>query len=259
MKATKRREEILRLASSGGETIVDELADRFGVTASTIRRDLAKLSQEGELARTYGGAIAMPAREQPLAERSAEHHSAKVAIGAWAAGQVHRGDVVLLDAGTTTAELARALRGHGSLTVATTGLTPLAAISGAEGIEVLCLGGRLREMSQGFVGPLTEASLERLTFDAVFFGADGVTAERGICEANLEQTRLKELMWQHSRKAYVLAHAAKVGYAPFHAWMRMPAQWTLVTDDQASEQQLAPFRASGIKVVVVDDTGGQVR
>ncbi|WIY84234.1 hypothetical protein QQ658_09365 [Propionimicrobium sp. PCR01-08-3] len=198
-------------------------------------------------------------REQPLRERSREHHAAKSAIGRWAASTVRDGDAVLLDAGTTTAEVARALTIRTRLSVATTGLTPLAAISGVEGIDVVCLGGRLREISQGFVGPLTEAALESMTFDSVFFGADGVTAERGVCEATLEQTRLKELMWRSSRETYVVAHAAKIGHAPFHAWMRMPKDWTLITDDQVSDSQLAPFHERNIAVVVVNEDGMQVR
>lgn len=259
MKASQRRQEILRLTSVGGPASVDELASRFEVTASTIRRDLARLSEDGRLARTYGGAMVVREREQPLRERSLEQHAAKVGIGRWAADVVRDGDAVLLDAGTTTAEIARALRGRSNLVVATTGLTPLAAISGVDGIDVICLGGRLREISQGFIGPITEAALEVLTFDSVFFGADGVTAERGICEATLEQTRLKELMWRSSRNSYVVVHAAKLGHAPFNAWVRMPATWTLVTDDAASESQLSPFRARGISVVVVDHDGHQLR
>ncbi|GAA2179033.1 DeoR/GlpR family DNA-binding transcription regulator [Brooklawnia cerclae] len=258
MRAAQRREEILHLAKSGGPTSVDDLAVFFDVTASTIRRDLARLSAEGQLARTYGGAMAVHPREQPLDERAQESHAAKVAIGKWAATAVQEEDSVLLDAGTTTAELARALRSHRRLTVATTGLTPLAAISGVEGIEVICLGGQLREMSQGFVGPLTEAALETMTFDVVFLGADGVTPERGICEASLVQTRLKELMWRSSTRTYVLADSGKLGQEPFHAWVRMPRRWTLVTDDGASDAQVGAFARRGVEVVVVGPAGDQV-
>ncbi len=247
------------MASSGGLASVEELSRVFRVTPSTIRRDLAHLTESGILARTYGGAIALPTHaEAPLDERRSDAHSAKRAIGLWAATQAQAGQSVLLDAGTTTAELAYALRETSPLRVATIGLTPLAAISGAPGVEVVCLGGHLRDISQGFEGPITEMALEQLSFDAVFLGCDGLTAERGICEASISQTRLKELMVRSSDVTYVLAHAAKLGSAPFNAWVRMPSSWTLVTDEAATDVQISAFERRGVRVVVVDATGTEV-
>ena len=81
-------------------------------------------------------------------------------------------------------------------------------VQDAPDVNVICLGGHLRDISQGFEGPITEAALEGLTFDAVFLGCDGVTADRGICEATVAQTRLKELMWRASDRAYVLENGA---------------------------------------------------
>lgn len=96
-------------------------------------------------------------------------------------------------------------------------------LADSEGIEVDCLGGRLRSVSQSFVGPLAEAALERMSFDRVFLGADGVTAEDGICEASHEQTRLKELMARRGNAAYVLARtrpsSAFVPSTPGRLWL----------------------------------------
>lgn len=255
-KASLRREEIGRMANSSGLASVDELSRAFGVTPSTIRRDLAFLTESGVLARTYGGAIALPSHPEPsLQERRSDSHQAKRAIGLWTATQVHSGQSVLLDAGTTTAELAHALRGSGPLRVATIGLTPLAALSGARDVEVICLGGHLRDISQSFEGPITEAALERLSFDAVFLGCDGVTADRGICEASTSQTRLKELMTRAARRTFVLAHGAKLGAQPFDTWVPMPPSWTLVTDALAPTEQILTFRQRGVEVVVVNPDG----
>ena len=190
-----RREEIVRLATTSGLTSVEELAAAFDVTASTIRRDLAHLTAEGRLARTYGGAMALLAHpESSLRQRLGEAYAAKHAIARWAAGQVRAGETILLDAGSTVGVLAHELRRVTPLTVATTGLTALEALADVDEVHVECLGGTLRHLSQGFVGPLTEAALERMSFDRAFLGADGVTADGGICEAGLDQTRLKELM-----------------------------------------------------------------
>lgn len=248
----RRREEILHLASTEGTTSVDVLAARFGVTASTIRRDLARLTGSGRLARTYGGAIALPGREErSLRQRLGEAHEAKRAIARWARRRVGDGERIFLDAGSTVSALAEECRGAPDLTVTTVSLTVVDALADEERVRVDCVGGRLRPLSRGFVGPIAEASVERLTFDSAFLGTDGVHARLGLCEAELEQTRLKELVAHRSRAVFVLAHAAKLGAAPFHAWARLEAPWTLVTDDAATEEQLAPFRDAGVEVVAV--------
>ncbi|MEO3752516.1 DeoR/GlpR family DNA-binding transcription regulator [Streptomyces sp. B6B3] len=256
LTAHERRGAIVALATSDGRAGVEELAEHFGVTASTIRRDLALLTAQGHLARTYGGAMpSAPAVETSFGQRSHEAFRQKRAIAAWAAERVGRDETLLLDAGTTTGHLARALRHRDRLTVVTIGLTVVNELADADGVEVLCLGGRLRHISQGMVGPFAEAALERVTADRVFLGADGLTVERGICEADLEQTRLKELMMARAGRVYVLADASKLGRRPFHAWARMPASWTLVTDDGAEPAEVARFRAAGVEVVVVDERG----
>lgn len=247
----ERRLEILELTAESGVSNVEALAEHLGVSPSTIRRDLAKLDDEGRLARTYGGAIAFSSHpESSIRQRSTEHYAAKDAIGRWAASQVGQGETILLDGGSTTAAVARALASTRDITVVTAGLSALHELIDAPGIELISLGGRLRALSQSFVGPLAEVALERMSFDRVFMGTDGVTADRGLCEATVEQTRLKELIMQRSANVYVLAHGEKVGCRPFHAWAMPPASWTLVTDATADAQELEVFRSRGIDVVV---------
>ena len=247
-----RRSEIVRLAKTSGLASVEELSVIFGVTPSTIRRDLGQLTTEGLLARTYGGAIALNAHPEPsIRQRTLEGFDAKRAIAKWAATQVLPGETILLDAGTTVGAMGEFLRETEGLTVITAGLTALEALADADTVRVECLGGTLRHLSQGFVGPLTESALARVSFDRAFLGADAVTADRGICEAELEQTRLKELMMERGAAVYVLAHAAKLGRRPFHAWAPLPPGVTVVTDSTATDVQLRPFTDAGIEVVTV--------
>lgn len=250
--STARRDRIVQLATTTGLASVEELSRRFGVTASTIRRDLARLTNDGRLARTYGGAMALAAHpEAPLRQRTGEGFAQKRAIARWAAAQVRPGESLLLDAGSTVGALAHELRTAKDITVATTGLTALQALADVETVHVECLGGTLRPLSQGFVGPLTEAALERMTFDRVFLGTDGISPELGICEADLRQTRLKELMARRADHVYVLAHAAKLGRRPFHAWTPLGEGWTLVTDDAADPGVVGVLEARGVRVVTV--------
>lgn len=252
ISVSERRERIVQLATLSGLANVETLAQHFGVTPSTIRRDLSFLADEGRLARTYGGAISIVAHsETTVNKRLGEAAPAKRAIARWAASCVNPGESLLLDGGTTVGALARELRLFDNLTVSTTSLTAIEELASNVSIRVECLGGTLRRVSKSLVGPLAEYALEKLTFDRAFLGADGVRADRGICEAVLEQTRLKELMARASEVVYVLAHGSKVGHGSFHAWAQLPTPWTLVTDESADPEDLSSFREAGIETVVV--------
>jgi|SRR5690625_4822996 len=252
MTAADRRERIARLARTEGPTSVGELAARFDVTASTIRRDLVRLTSEGAIARTFGGAIPpTPSPETGLRQRIGQAYEQKRAIAHWAANQVDPGSHLLLDSGSTVSALAHELSLCNGLTVTTTGLTALNELAEADGVTVRCLGGTLRPKSQGFVGPLTDAAVERMTFDIAFLGADGVSPTLGLCEAEVDQTRLKELIAARTRRVFVLAHSAKLNDPPFHSWATLKSPWTLVTDSGITDDQQAAFSAAGVEVVAV--------
>jgi DeoR/GlpR family transcriptional regulator of sugar metabolism len=225
-----RGREIQDLLAAHGEVRVEELGRMLNVTASTIRRDLAKLTREGNVARTYGGAVI-------------------------ASAQIRTGESAILDAGTTVGSLAHHLRGRDRITVITNSITSINELADADDIEVISLGGKLRHSSQSFVGPLADLTLGRVTADRAFLGADGLHAAHGICEASPDQTRTKELIMERARDVYVLADSSKLGQQPFHAWAPVREPWTLVTDDSATDEQLEPFRAlAHVDVVVVSST-----
>lgn len=252
MSAKQRRSRIIELLSAERSVNIEDLAQQLDVSASTIRRDLGRLAAEGNATRTYGGAVVsgLHPQEASLQQRALEARAEKDAIGRWAASQVHDGETVFIDAGTTAARVAHHIRTQ-SLTVITNSLTALTELADADSVEVLVLGGRLRRISQGLVGPLTDMSLARLTADRAFLGADGLVADHGICEADTSQTYAKELMAARSTEVYVVADSSKVGYAPFTAWAPLERSWTLVTDDSATPEQLQPFRdRANIRVVV---------
>ena len=244
--AATRRQRILDLILAG-QTDVEALGAALDVSLSTIRRDLARLSEDGHLLRTYGGAapigLAMP--EQPHRQRVAANQAQKQAIARCAAAFVQPGDTIILDAGTTTGALAALLADRQDLRVVTNGLTTIQALAGAPGVELIALGGVLRHISLGFVGAHAERTLRRISAAKAFLGADGVVAGRGICEATDAQASLKELMVAQANEVYVLADAGKLGRAASQAWTPLERAWTLITDDGATEPQLQPFRELG--------------
>ena len=248
MKAASQRRQHILARLRDGALDVEALSGELDVSASTIRRDLARLATEGQLLRTYGGAAAP---EQSAQARAQVNPAEKRAIARMAASIVQPGEAILLDAGTTTGALAAILASWNDLHVVTNGLTAMTALAGAPGIALTVLGGQMRQISFGTVGPAAEHALRRLTVRRTFLGADGVVAGRGLCEATQEQASLKELMIAQAEEVYVLADADKLGRAVSPAWTLLPARWTLITDARASKADLAPFRADrGIAILI---------
>jgi DeoR family fructose operon transcriptional repressor len=241
----RRRDDILRevRAGNGGTT---ELAHRFGISVSTVRRDLQQLAGYGHIHRTYGGAVAGGhIGERTLDEKESGNRAQKEAIARAAAEHVHEGDVILIDAGTTAGWLARLLQARSALTVITNSTIALRHLAEAEGIELIVLGGRVRRPNGAILGPEGEETLRRLTPDVVFLGADGVHARDGLSCPTLEQAHAKELMAERGREVFVLADASKLGDSPFPYHASHPGPWTLVTDAGAAPERLREFTADG--------------
>jgi DeoR/GlpR family transcriptional regulator of sugar metabolism len=161
------------------------------------------------------------------------------------------GQLLVMDAGTTVGALAVRLSSYQRITVVTNGLTTMHALEDAAGVELIVLGGLVRHVSLGMVGPLAESAMRGITADVAFLGADGVTADRGICEGTSEQASLKQAMVESASTVVVLADAGKLGNATSHYWTALDRHWTLITDDRATEQQLEPFLALPHAEVVV--------
>ena len=264
MSSTKTRDRRLAILGIVRNEIasVEQLSLHFGVSESTIRRDLAHLVESGLIVRTYGGAalLAEDKREHSLDERQSTRRNEKEAIARVAATYVHGMQTIILDAGTTTGALARQLKGRQDLTVVTTNILALTSLSKEKGIALTMLGGSVRKMSLSVVGPLTEMALNRITADKVFLGADGLVAGRGLCEASQEQASLKEKMMERASDIFVLADASKLGYAGQNAWSPMVRPWTLITDATATTEQLKPFHdLPEVTIVIADDHADPAR
>ena len=249
MRQRRQRRDAILAAVAAGAADVDGLAARFGVSASTIRRDLQDLSTRGAVARTYGGAmLAAPEPESSLGAREALNRGAKAAIAAAALAQVRDGETLILDGGSTVGALGRMLRGR-RLRVITGNLPLVPVLADEPGIELVVLGGTVRAISMGTTGPLAEQALRHLTADRLFTSADGVVAGRGLCEATLEQVSLKTLMTHQAAEVFVLADASKLGRAGQPFWTPLRPGWTLVTD--APEDSCGAFLAAGLRVTSV--------
>jgi DeoR family fructose operon transcriptional repressor len=238
---TQRRSQLLAAVRAGDRSI-QQLAEQFGVSSSTIRRDLTELAREGHVVRTYGGALDTGhSVERTLWEKDASHGVLLLAVARAAAELVRDGELVLLDAGTTTGRLARHLAGRTGLTVVTNGLTVLLALADSPEVEVVVLGGRLRYPNEAILGGSVEQQLRHISPDRVFLGADGITADRGLCAPTLEQAQLKHTMLHAGRESYVLVDHSKIDSAPFSYWSPLDREHTVMVDDGGDPAALTAF------------------
>lgn len=249
--ATRRRRDLLVGELRYGRANISELAGRFAVSASTIRRDLAALAHDGRVVRTYGGAVE-PGHGGELSLRAKEqtHWAEKDIVGWTAAGMVGRGDVLLLDAGTTVGRLAWHLRQLDGITVITNGLSALLNLADAPRVEVIVLGGRLRRPNEALLGPEVERALRRYRPDLAFLGADGLEPGRGLNCPSPEQAILKELMATTARETWVVADHWKLGVGPFAYWAAMPPGTGVITDPDCPPAALRMFEKHGWRTAV---------
>lgn len=253
MGTTRSQLIAARIAGSGEATIAD-LATDFGVSEMTIRRDLEALEGEGIIRRVRGGAIAITSRsyEPPIAERSVSAAAAKRAIGRAASTLLADGEIAIIDVGSTTLELARALSGHRKLTVVTQSLLVAIELAKSPDIRTLVTGGILRHGEKSLVGHRAEDLFAELNCDTVFLGVAGVDAERGLTEYNLDDTRVKKAALESARRCVVLADETKLGRVAFATVASLARVDILVTDAPLDHPVVVQAADAGVEIVHVD-------
>lgn len=247
-KGSARRAQILRMLQEdpSADLSVEEIAQSFGVSFATVRRDLTRLREQEGVARTYGGIALIQPAEVPTRERRTTFRRAKEAIGRQAEGLVGEGELLILDAGSTTSCLAERLVSHSDLTVVTNGIGVVNALIDAEDVELIVLGGRLRAINETISGGAAEEMLRHVRAATAFMGTDTIDPEAGLACRTLEQSRLKSLMLRSAERVVVLADSSKLdGDGGFSYWSALDRPWELVTDSGASPAQLERMQRAG--------------
>lgn len=211
-----RQELILRRLSNDVAVRISTLADEFGVTTETVRRDLDELSGRGLLARTYGGAAVRSVAGEPSVQlRAREFVEERQRIAAVAAEEVRPGDVLMVDAGSTTGHFAHALlRQPIALTVITNSLFVARTLGAAGSVSVILCPGDFRLSEEGVFGPETLAFLDRFHADIAVIGAGGVSPEE-ITDADAQGAAVKRKMMNRSGRKLLLADHGKFGQTQF--------------------------------------------
>jgi DeoR/GlpR family transcriptional regulator of sugar metabolism len=249
MLTDERRSLILDRLRSHGRVLATDLSDELDVSSDTIRRDLREMDALGLLRRVHGGALPRHGDAAPFAARARRAPEAKAQLARRAAALVRDGDVVVLDGGTTTLELARALRDDLRASVITTSPPIALALADHPGLEVTIIGGTLRRRALVAVGAAAVEALRAVRADVVFLGVCGVHPEIGVTTDSLEERHVKAAMIEGAAEVVALADHDKLGTAMPIVVAPMRSVTQLVTDAAADTSALAPYRALGIEVL----------
>ena len=246
----ERRRRICELLRAEGRVTVDALAARFGTSQVTIRADLSTLESAGALTRTHGGALSVVEADQPLNVKQLQHHAEKLRIAEIAAGLIRDGETLILDSGTTTAEIARRMRTLElrSVNVITNALNIAALLSDVPAVRLIMPGGILRRESNSLSGPLAEGALATLQADRLYLGADGVDPQIGVMTPHLAEAELNAKMIAMSRQVVVVADSSKFARRNISLIARIEQLHMLITDRAAPPEAVEQLRQRGVEV-----------
>jgi len=257
MFLAQRHERILAALAGGGQSVV-QLAEALGVSESTIRRDLDILAKGGQLERLYGGAVLTQGSranitdsgsvEDPFISERRADLELRQRMAKEAARLVNDGDVVVLDIGSTTQLVARALRGR-PVTIITSNLAVLDEVRDDDSVELVLLGGVLRRNQQSLVGPLAEQVIGQLSADMMFLSCTGVRGGRVLDNMAVEAP-IKHALIAASQRIVLLASEIKFPGSGALRLCSLDEVDVLITTPGTPEDDIASRREAGRKVIV---------
>ncbi|WP_432081584.1 DeoR/GlpR family DNA-binding transcription regulator [Streptomyces sp. WAC 04229] len=251
MLGAERRNRLLEMVGEAGVAQVGLLAERLGVSPSTIRRDLSHLQDQGLLNRTHGGAVAQQSSVEP-------DRPARTDVASWEKRQLAEaavrylqpGATVLITGGTTTAALAPLLGGIPELTVVTNSLHLAGELAHHETVTTVVLGGYLRHREMSLLGHLTRQALEELHIDEAYVGAYGINAA-GISGAHVDEAETDRWLLSKVQRVTVLVDGSKFGRSGPVRVASSARLHRVITDGSAPEAEVAALAAAGVDVVQV--------
>jgi DeoR family transcriptional regulator, aga operon transcriptional repressor len=253
MLSEERRRSILETLHQDGRVLVTELARQFRTSQITIRKDLEVLDSQGVIQRTHGGALPVPVGallDPTLREKEKLHRKEKMRIAMAAAKLIEEGESVLLDSGTTTTAIARALKDARKLTVITNATNIAAELAGTN-VEVILTGGTLRKNSFSLVGPLAEQTLRQLSADILFLGVDGFDTKTGLFTPNVLEAQVNRIMVEIAARTIAVCDSSKFGRRSLCNIVPTTAVNQVITDKNISKHDLQTLREAGIVVTLV--------
>ena len=252
MFAEERHQEVLRRARENGRVDVASLAAELDVTPETVRRDLSALERAGLVRRVHGGAIPIErfGFEPAVATRESILTAEKARIGKAALAELPDSGAIVLDAGTTTRQLADLLPTDVELTVVVNSPLLATILARRSNLTVMILGGRVRGRTVAAVGDWATAALATIHVDVAFMATNGVSVERGLTTPDPTEAATKAAMIASARRTVLLADHTKMGNDYFARFGDLAAVDTFITDSGADAELVDEISEAGPRVVL---------
>ncbi|GIG56243.1 transcriptional regulator [Longispora fulva] len=261
MNRHERLSALLDILATQGQVEIEEAAERLGMSAATVRRDLDQLAAQQLVTRTRGGAVAnQVSYDLPMRYKSARHVPEKERIAAAAAALVKRDMVVALNGGTTTTAVARAIAtspaladpgGGQVVTVVSNALNIASELIMRPNVRVVATGGVALPQSYELIGPLATRIISELTFDIAFLGVDGIEPAFGASAHHDGEASINHLMAELARQVVVVTDSSKLMRRSFARICHTREVNLLITDRDAPADAVRAFEDLGVTVITV--------
>jgi len=253
MYLEERRQNILKILKEKKKATVSELANLFSVSEVTIRKDLEALEKLSLLERTHGGAIIGDAIVDVPAiyQRKILNKEVKEKIGAKAVDLIHNDEIVILDSGTTTFEIAKNIKTFNNLTVITNSLEICTELTKYDGIRVIATGGEIIKDNLSMRSLVAEQMLQNYNANKAFIGVSALSLEHGFTTSDEIAANIKKQMIKSAEKVIVVSDSSKFGKVSFCPVCEYYEIDVLITDQNISQEYLDAFAKKGITVIMV--------
>jgi DeoR/GlpR family transcriptional regulator of sugar metabolism len=248
MLTKQRKQLILQKLKKDGQIVAKQMSRSLRLSEDTIRRDLRELAQEGLLQRVHGGALPASPAVVNFAGREQLASAAKIAIGKAAASMIQRDQVVILDGGTTTRELARHLPRDLRATIVTHSPTIAMELVEHPTVDVILIGGRLFKHSVVAVGAAAIEAIGLIRADTYFMGVTGIHPEVGLSTGDMEEAHIKRALSAAAADTIVLVSAEKLNAASPYIIAPVTEATGIIVERDTPQHATEPYEKLGIAV-----------
>lgn len=252
MLPNQRREKILELIREDGHATVLQLSKTFKVTEVTIRQDLEKLEKDGYIEREHGGAYLknIGLNVKNIVLQNQEFLSEKSTIAKKAINFINDGDTIILDAGSTTTEIAKLIQGYKNLTVITNALN-IALILGVDPeINLVLTGGEFKAPTLSLTGEKAAVFFNDLHVDKLFLATAGITLKSGLTYPSISDIVVKRAMIESANKVYLVADSSKIGKTAFASLGALSLIDFLITNSNIKQTDIDIFNRNDVKLIL---------
>lgn len=253
MFQSERQREIVTMTLERGRVEVAELADRFGVTTETVRRDLSELQTQQILRRVHGGAVPWETVgfEPLLSVRNDLHDGEKRRLARRALDELPSTGSIIIDSGSTLLRLAAAIPATCELRIVTNSISIAQVLAEHQSGEVVVIGGQVRKNTLAIVDAAAVDAVERLRVQTLFISSDAFTPETGLTTPYPEEAALKTTMIRAANRVVAMVDHTKVGRDEFIRFARWTDIDLLITNHEVDPEIVGSIEAQGTAVATV--------